>query len=91
MPNQTRVVTHVEDRYPIGTTVSLYKRDDVKDGGKTLSGTAVASATVASDGSLTFSTVPSDVGHYVMVATVSGKPITIGTGGDGTTSWAARH
>jgi hypothetical protein len=91
MANQTRRIPNLDDRYPVGTTVQLYKRDDVKDGGKTLSGTAVASATVAADGSLTFSSVPDDQGHLVMVATVNSKPVTISTGGSGVVSWGARH
>lgn len=91
MANQTRVFMRMEDRFPIGTTVSLYKRDDVKQAGGTLSGTTVATATVAADGSLTFNTVPDDQGHYVMVATVSGRTVTVQTGGSGAVSWAARH
>lgn len=65
------------DRFPVGTSVSAYKRSDFPGVPEVPSGApsglvAVSTATVASDGSLTFSGLADDT-KYAAYASVSGQ------------------
>ena len=86
MANVTKVVRNIADRFPVGTSVSIYKRTQ-RHGIWEETGAALATATVASDGSLTFNNVPDDNAGYVMVA----GGTRVATGVSSKLSWAASH
>ena len=90
MPNVTRKLAGMDDRYPVGTSVSLDKRSQQSTPAHPPQGTAVATAVVAADGSLTFTNVPDDGAGYVAYAQVSGRNVSVRTG-KGAISWATRH
>jgi hypothetical protein len=89
VPNVTKVAHDLHDRYPSGTSVSVYKRC-MRDGAPAPAGAAIATAAVAADGTLTLAGVPDDSAGLVLVGTVGGKQVVVSTG-VGKLSWAASH
>lgn len=89
MANVTRKLIQLEDRFPPGTSVQLFKASGRKEDDKPV-GTAVATATVAADGSVSFTGVPDDGAGYVAYALLGGRHVYVRTG-SGAVSWAARH
>lgn len=64
------VVVNRSDRYPVGTSVGAYPESARQFGSKP-SGSATETQTVASDGSLTFTTLAAE-GEYQLYAEVAG-------------------
>jgi hypothetical protein len=86
MANVTKSIRGIAHVFPVGTSVSIYRRT-MRHGVWEETGSSLASAAVASDGSLSFSNVPDDQAGYVMVAAGT----RVATGVTGATSWATRH
>ena len=72
MPTATLKVTNRSDRFPIGTSVGAYPKRSRIFGGKP-SGPALATATVAADGTLTFTGL-NETEPLVLWAEVAGEP-----------------
>lgn len=92
MANVTRKLPAQDHRYPVGTSVSLYHataKADRTSGAP--SGSPVATATVAADGSLTFSSVPDDNGVGYVMWSSSAPASYVKIAANPAVSWASRH
>lgn len=90
MANVTKILRDLHTKFPVGTSVSIFKRV-MRDGVWVPTGAAVATASVQADGTVTLANVPDDGAGYVVVGTgVSGQQLTVQTGVGGL-SWAGRH
>ncbi|HEY4451028.1 MAG TPA: hypothetical protein VGN13_05490 [Solirubrobacteraceae bacterium] len=67
------LVVRRSDRFPVGTSVKAFAGVTVRHDGRP-GGTAASEATVAADGSLTFSTLTPGA-LYTLYAEVGGKPV----------------
>lgn len=70
MPN---LVLNASDVFPVGTTVGAYPANAVLPRDQRVTGTALESIAVATDGTATFVTLAADT-PYVFAATVNGTP-----------------
>ena len=93
MANITRTLRQVDSKFPVGTSVSLYKRGvrPAYAAPGAPSGPVLATATVAADGSLAFASVADDTGGFIAYAQVSGKHVAVSCGSGGKLSWASSH
>lgn len=66
----TLTMHHVEDRFPIGSTVTCHPRHAQRDGPPGVA--SLASATVQPNGSLTFTGLPSEV-PFTAYAAIGGE------------------
>jgi hypothetical protein len=86
MANVTKVLRGVDDRWPNGTSVSLYRRA-MREGRWVEDGAAIATASVTS-GVLTLANVPEDAAGYIAVGANGARAA---TGAGAKLSWAASH